>query len=38
MTIPVEMKIKMKKGEERLGSQYRAIALLNEYVVMIRSV
>ena len=30
MTIPVGMRIQMTKGEERLGSQYGAIALLNK--------
>ena len=37
MMIPVEMRIQTNKAEERLGSQYGAIALLNEYVVMVRS-
>ena len=36
MMIPVEVRIQTNKGEERFGSQYSAIALLNEYVVMVR--
>ena len=38
MTVPVEMRTRMNEGEERLGSQYEAIALLNEYIVMVRSI
>lgn len=37
MMIPVEVRIQTNEGEERLGSQNGAVALLNKYVVMVRS-